>query len=390
MAHGDKTIAVFDCMQSDINMPTKEVISMVKRNYNLDVSERQVQRVRKQHKEKFEGKTEDQSNEKDMGTYMKNKNSEVKGMLDWEIELLNYANEGAWSIQLLAEKLDKTVKEVADVISENHYMIHAEVYDENNADVFFDPKSYAKDSNIPSTFVGDGTNTSRVVPRTVPEEDFWEVKIDCVDSCGKIDKNVNVFMNKESRTKAMLYMKWAGAREWLAYLIGEKKEDGYYISDLYLPDQRTSATLVDKVVADKYNKMTVVGVIHSHHDMGAGDADNPSFSGHDRAFINGNHNLSLLAGNKVGGGFQIVGIARSQTPCGSMVTVKADVKAMVEVDTVEDALKNEFMGKVFDNKTNIHKPGSGVTTVKNGVATRNGKVIESGQYGFSDRYPVRR
>jgi hypothetical protein len=142
-------------------------------------------------------------------------------------------------------------------------------------------------------------------------------------------------------------MQWAGAREWLAYLIGEFKNDNYYIYDLYLPDQRTCSTLVDKVIADKYNEMKVVGVIHSHHEMGAGDEDRPSFSGHDEAFINSNHNLSLLAGrDRTTKGFKIVGIARTKTPCGAFMKIKASVKAMNEIPSdAEKEMKKEFLEK---------------------------------------------
>jgi len=377
MKHGKKTLAVTELLKQAIDTPTKDIIAMIKKKYNMFVSERQVQRVRKEHKKIIEDLNENESQSK-LEDQSKGEDMNNIGMEDWEIDLLNYANEGGWSIQQLAEKLDKTFQEIEKTLIDCHYMIHAEVLDESNENVFF--FFFSKDSDWKSDFVIEGRSprsSSRVLPK---EEDFWEVKIDCIESCGKIDKTVDVFMNKNSRGKAMLFMKWAKAREWLAYLIGEKKDDVYYISDLYLPDQRTSATLVDKVVADKYNKMKVVGVIHSHHDMGAGDENHPSFSGHDRAFINGNHNLSLLAGNKVGGGFKIVGIARSQTPCGSMVTVKAAVKVMVEENPTEDALKKVFFEKVFNDR-NIYQGGSGVTTI------RNGEVIKSGEYGFSDRYP---
>ena len=101
-------------------------------------------------------------------------------------------------------------------------------------------------------------------------------------------------------------------------------------------------------------------MIHSHHEMGAGDEDSPSFSGHDADFINGNHDLSLLAGRN-GGGFKIVGIARVKTPCGSLMQIKASVKVMKENPSEEEiALKNEFFGKVMDKKSkNSTSSGSG-------------------------------
>jgi hypothetical protein len=185
--------------------------------------------------------------------------------------------------------------------------------------------------------------------RSATRDDYWEVEIECVTACSKVSQSVDVFISKQARQKAMLFMKWAKAREWLAYLVGEKKDDGYHIHDLHLPDQRTSSTLVDRVNTDEYNKIKIIGVIHSHHEMGAGDADRPSFSGHDAEFINSNHNLSLLAGkDREKGGFKVVGIARVQTPCGGFMKIKANVKPMKEKRSDEEqALLDEFKEKVF-------------------------------------------
>jgi hypothetical protein len=213
--------------------------------------------------------------------------------------------------------------------------------------------------------------------RSATREDYWEVKIDCVTACSKVNQSVDVFLSKKVRQKAMLFMKWAKAREWLAYLVGNKTEDGYDITDLYLPDQRTSSTLVDKVKADEYNNLKIVGVIHSHHEMGAGDEDRPSFSGHDSEFINSNHNLSLLAGvDRKNGGFKVVGIARVQTPCGGMMKIKANVKRMKEEMSPEEKnLNDEFKDKVF-GKTNNGLPGK--------VEQMNGNTMHQGQRQFVD------
>lgn len=216
--------------------------------------------------------------------------------------------------------------------------------DSNEDDDVFD--SYDVNESCVNTIKTQNTNNN--------DKDFWEVEIKTVSACSQVNKEVNVYVNRNTKYKAFMFMKWAGAREWLAYLIGEFKDGKYFIYDLFLPDQRTSAALVDKVVAENYNQLKIVGVIHSHHEMGAGDEDNPSFSGHDAAFINSNHNLSLLAGrDRTTGGFKIVGIGRVKTPCDSYMKIKANVKLMnEEFSDEEQALKKEFFEKT-QSRTNV-------------------------------------
>jgi hypothetical protein len=263
---------------------------------------------------------------------------------DKEITLINTINEGGWSIQQLAETTEWDEDEIRSFIEDFPTMFTGEILDEKNPDVYANttPGTQAILDELDAIPTG-GSTTTVVTPAPV-NDNFWEVEQDCVTACSKAPKSVDVFMNITSRRKAMLYMKWAGPREWLAYLVGEVKDGKYYITDLYLPDQRTSSTLVDKVDNEEFNNVPIVGVIHSHHEMGAGDANKPSFSGHDDAFINSNHNLSLLAG-KSGNGFQIVGLARVKTPCDSLMQVKANVKSMIEDPEGDKAMKDEFLEK---------------------------------------------
>lgn len=387
----NKLIAIQKCLENDIDMPTKEIISKILNKYSINVSERYVQKIRK--------KTKEEKNEiKELVNHMNEEDvfDSGKGLEDWQIELINMANEGDWTVQEIAERLNVDIEPVRKTLVDWHYMITGKVLDEASDSVYYDGvvlngKDTDKDDE---TSIFEDRRTGLKIPVVIvnndddvpkKEEEFWEVKIDCVTSCSKVEKEIDVFMSKNCRSKAMMFMRWAKSREWLAYLIGEKKEDGYYIHDLYLPDQRTSATLVDKVVAEEYNNLNVVGVIHSHHEMGAGDEDRPSFSGHDDDFINSNHNLSLLAGrDRKTGGFKVVGIARIETPCGGLMKIKANVKAMVETPSEdEEKLKEEFFGKVFG------KPNAGLEEKINAHQTilrkyGNGHPLDtrSGQYHF--------
>ena len=338
----------------NVNMPTRDIISIYNEKNKDSISERHVQRIRKWYRaNNVESKGENMNQEDVFDT-------KDSSMHEWELDVVNMANEGLWSISDLSERVQKTPDEIRNTIKTYHWMINEKVLDEEAQDVYFNSNITHLPADEKSTIeIYEEKETETETVNEDDNDDYWEVKIDCVDECSKAEKEIDVFMNKLVREKSMRFMKWAKNIEWLAYLIGEKKDDGYYVHDLYLPDQRTSSVLVDKVVADNYNQMKVIGVIHSHHEMGAGDEDSPSFSGHDTNFINGNHNLSLLAGKNGNNGFKIVGIARSVTPCGSRIQIKACVKGMKEEpDQFEKELKNEFFGKVFNKKNKEEEKGS--------------------------------
>ena len=386
----EKVACVIDLLKKDIKMPTRTIMKEVDEMWEgrITVSERYVQRIRKWFRTKAERELE--MNQKDVF-------DSGRGLHEWQINVLNMANEGGWSIQQIAESIDKTAVEVKETLTQNKHMISSEVLDEEVSDVYFDPNSkkglvelnshdldpdYNPDippfeEDVTYGSLSGAELSKHDEPAEPANDEFWEVKIDCVTACSKTENEIDVFMSKQARNVAMSYMKWAKNREWLAYLIGNKDENGFYVYDLYLPDQRTSSVLVDKVVAEKYNELKIIGVIHSHHEMGAGDADKPSFSGHDTNFINGNHDLSLLAGRNDNGGFKIVGIARAKTPCNALMKIKANVKAMKEeLSEHESALKNEFFSKVFNKKKEEEKEVNSDRS--------------SGQYHFTDNPNYRR
>lgn len=337
---------------------TSQIVKEIKRRFNVEVSDRSVQRVRKLMNEKGNNMSTENNNpltdewdtgkpeDKEIQEEQKNLNE----LSDREIDILNRINEGGWTIQQMAETTEYTINEIKETIKKCENMITGELLDEENPDVYYTQGT--KDildelDALPGGQGGAGYVAPKTTVVTPAVENFWEVEQDTVTACSKCDQAVDVFMNIASRRKAMLYMKWAGAREWLAYLVGEKINDGEYnVTDLYLPDQRTSGTLVDNVNTEEFNQHSIIGVIHSHHEMGAGDADHPSFSGHDDNFINSNHNLSLLAGrDNQSRGFKIVGIARVVTPCGAFMKTKANVRSMVEDPEADKVMKDEFLEK---------------------------------------------
>lgn len=176
------------------------------------------------------------------------------------------------------------------------------------------------------------------------EDGFWDVteELDCVTACSKAPDKAVVYMSSIARKKTALFMKWAGSQEWLAYLIGKWiSENEVEVVDLMLPNQNANQVLVSKVIAEEYNQVSVVGVMHSHHEMGGAKGDKAGFSQHDEAFINSNHNVSLLVAKD-----GIAGHVRVKTPCGAFLRVTAKIRNMDEVTIDEKKLKEEFKEKI--------------------------------------------
>ena len=385
----EKSAYVIGLIHNHPKMATREIIDEYSEYMEGrdSISPRHVQRLRKKYNKiikkavRGENKMVDDINDDEW---------------DSEIYIINIANEGGWSVQDLALKFDKTPEEIREILKNNKDSIDSLIFDEEDNGVFFNSDSSAT-ANVDidrfgfprnkffDTIAVEEENQPKKSHDTPLEEEYWEVEIECVTACSKVEQEIDVYMSVLSREKAAKFMKWAKNREWLAYLVGEKINGKYIVRDLYLPDQRTSSTLVDKVVAENYNHMKVIGVIHSHHEMGAGDEDRPSFSGHDSNFINGNHDVSLLAGlvkNGNGKGFRIVGIGRVKTPCGSLMKVKANVRYLDNFNKdQENELKNEFFEKVFNKKLdeNENKPkkllfenGGSYHFTKNPTITKRG------------------
>lgn len=196
----------------------------------------------------------------------------------------------------------------------------------------------------------------------------WDVteELDCVTACSKAPKKALVRISAVARKKISLFMNWAGSQEWLAYLKGEFiDESTVMVTDVALPDsQSASPTLVHNVVMNDYQG--IVGVIHSHHDMGHGSTEKPGFSGHDNEFINSNHNVSLLVSKK-----GIAGHIRVKTPCGAFMKVNASIKHMDEVELDEKKLAEEFKSNIRFGNGRQFSDGENWNIGKNREYTRD-------------------
>ena len=185
-----------------------------------------------------------------------------------------------------------------------------------------------------------GANTPVVTAAPAPS--FWETDIQVVKSCGVIGEAIQVSISSKARHKINALMNHFPGTEWLAYLVGNK--DFRYVEDIVIPKQRVTSV---NVYVDDGVSVPIMGVIHSHHDMGN------SFSHTDDTYINQNHDISLCISNN-----GIKGHVRVKTECGRFALVDAKV-----VDHITEFVTSEFIKEIdalITKQTFTYSPYYGV------------------------------
>ena len=180
--------------------------------------------------------------------------------------------------------------------------------------------------NNPATNpIGFATNLGAGFKRVAPEPSFWETGLEkeMVKNCGVFDEKIDVLISTKARQKMNILMKKFDRMEWLAYLVGDKDEN--VVEDIIIPKQRVTSV---NVYVDEPVDVPIIGVIHSHHDMGNG------FSHTDDDFINANHDLSLCITNT-----KITGQLRVKTECGRYMLADVNVEEAYDGFDVGDFLK---------------------------------------------------
>ena len=143
----------------------------------------------------------------------------------------------------------------------------------------------------------------------------WDSGIKILKTCGhmKVPKyHVNFEILADEKIKAL--QDYYPNLEWLAYLVGKVNHDenNVLVTDLVIPDsQNVSGSNVYNVEYSWNEGKSIIGVIHSHHTMGA------FFSGTDDAYINQNHDVSIVVSTNQRS--PIKGQVRMKTLCGSYI-----------------------------------------------------------------------
>jgi len=156
---------------------------------------------------------------------------------------------------------------------------------------------------------------------------FWETEVKTIDATNT-DESADVTIFPVARTKISYLMQKFPRIEWLAYLIGNKETNEIF--DIVIPEQEITVVHVD--VLDGVD-VPIIGVIHSHHDMGN------TFSHTDDEFINGNHDISLCISHT-----GISGQVRWEMDNGDYMAVTANI-----IEPVDGFDEQAFEQEIKDN-----------------------------------------
>lgn len=164
----------------------------------------------------------------------------------------------------------------------------------------------------------------------VVQQSFWETDIVVKDADPDVVIDpVKVFIAGDVKVKLTILMARFSRMEWLAYLIGQRNEDGSAtVSDIIIPEQRVTPT---NVFVKSGVDIPIIGVIHSHHDMGN------FFSHTDDEYINMNHDISLCVTHK-----NITGQVRVKVDESTFVIAPAEVSIL-------DNRWDNFIKEIEDN-----------------------------------------
>ena len=130
----------------------------------------------------------------------------------------------------------------------------------------------------------------------------------------EIDK---VHVEPIPREKIELLMKEYPHQEWMAYLVGEKKENSYRVKDIAVPPHAYAGA--GSAEAEPFSQPEgCVGVIHSHHGMGA------FHSGTDHNHVDRNYPISVTVARKARElEWDVATFA--VTPCGKALEGKSEI-----------------------------------------------------------------
>jgi len=183
-------------------------------------------------------------------------------------------------------------------------------------------------------YVGQPTGCHQV---TNPKDDEWETDLEVITQCGrfKADDNgkVVVWVEPLAKVKIDTLMEEYKSKEWLGYLLGDK--ESMTVKDIFIPEQNATSVRVDDVNCEEFNNMPVMGVIHSHHNMGT------NFSHTDHTYINQNHDISLLVAHS-----GMSGQVRTKVPCGAYIVSEVKVKLALTIEWDKDEWLKDAKEKI--------------------------------------------
>jgi hypothetical protein len=170
-------------------------------------------------------------------------------------------------------------------------------------------------------------------------EEYWTTEVKILESCSEAPSSVPVILKPLVKLKMDELMKIFTNIEWLGYFTGVNGNNKFVIDDIIIPEQTVTGTSVTNVKYSVPEGKEIIGVVHSHHNMGS------FFSGTDREFINSNHNLSIVVSHS-----SMKGQVRWKAKCGGYKIVDANISIDYGIDFDLEEFKKDVLDKVHSYK----------------------------------------
>lgn len=155
-------------------------------------------------------------------------------------------------------------------------------------------------------------------------------------------KAPTIYVEPKPRAKIGMLMSEYPSTEWIGYLVGKEHSGNYFVEDLSIPPHEESSG--GSCLAEPFHipKVGCIGVIHSHHRMGA------FHSGQDDHTVDRNFEVSITVAKK-GTELEWDAISHVTTQCGKHSLLHCPVK---DVQPKPEFDRDEFLR---DAKANIEK-----------------------------------
>jgi len=167
----------------------------------------------------------------------------------------------------------------------------------------------------------------------------WRVKKDEIQ-CSLVGE-AKVVLSIRVQQKIRLLLEEYPSKEWMGYLVGERKKSSLIVNDLIIPPHAEASGSSAEAEPFHAPKETI-GAIHSHHSMGAFHSQT------DQNHVDRNYPCSITVARN-GSGVNYDAVAHTKTPCGKSTHNKATVVLL--------AVRPDFDAKKFleEAKENIDK-----------------------------------
>ena len=167
----------------------------------------------------------------------------------------------------------------------------------------------------------------------------WKVDRDDISGleCSLVQTKL-IYIEPIPRQKIEYLMSEYHHQEWMGYMVGEIQGNKVYMQDLSIPIHALATGGMAEAVPFSEPEHCV-GVIHSHHSMGA------FHSGTDQEYVDKNYPVSVTVACRVGSKLEFDATCYLRTPCGKGTTKKCEVKYVMSEPLFN---RDIFLGEAKD------------------------------------------